>query len=265
MSRDHHLFGRLGEKAENLGELTHKEIGAIAGGTFALFGLAFVAFGGGTALAAEPGATADSNAASVAVVAPSETALVDGSERSALSSISGSLQTVTAGRSLASPSTTAAAVKATPKPKPKVKPKPKDPSHTYSGWYTPVRHYNFTAVFGQPGPWASGYHTGLDFATGEGSPIRAVTNGVVVSAGDGGAYGNLLQIKVGKHTEVWTAHMQSFAVSVGDHIKAGETVGYVGMTGHTTGPHCHMEVRVDGVVQNPTHWLWPDGGIRSSL
>ncbi len=150
-------------------------------------------------------------------------------------------------------------------PKPTAKPKPKDPSLTPSGLITPVRHYHFTAVFGQPGPWSSGYHTGLDFAAPEGTPIRAVADGVVKAAGPGGAYGNLLQIQIKKNVEAWTAHMESISVSVGDHVKRGQIVGYVGMTGHTTGPHCHFEIRIKGQYINPATYMWPNGGQRRSL
>jgi murein DD-endopeptidase MepM/ murein hydrolase activator NlpD len=138
-------------------------------------------------------------------------------------------------------------------------PKPAPVLTTPTGWYTPVARYHLTARFGIPGPWQSGYHTGLDFATKEGTPIRAVTDGVVIFAGDGLAYGNLSKIKIAPHVEIWMAHQDRFAVERGDHVKAGQIVGYVGMTGHTTGPHCHFEVRVKGEPQDPAPFFWGHG------
>lgn len=136
---------------------------------------------------------------------------------------------------------------------------PVDPTLTPSGWFTPVSRYYFTARFGVPGSWSSGYHTGLDFATKQGTPIRAVSDGVVVAADWAGAYGQLLQLKVGPKTQVWMAHLDRFAVRSGEKVKAGEVIGYVGMTGNTSGPHVHFEVRVKGKSVNPERYFWPDG------
>ncbi len=136
---------------------------------------------------------------------------------------------------------------------------PVDLSHTPSGWYTPVARYYFSARFGVSGPWSSGHHTGLDFVTKEGTPIRAATDGVVVAAASAGAYGQLLQIRIAPTTEIWMAHLDKFLVKKGDVVKAGQVVGKVGMTGNTTGPHCHFEVRVKDKPKNPEPYFWPDG------
>jgi len=84
---------------------------------------------------------------------------------------------------------------------------------------------------------------------------------VVVAAASAGAYGNLLQIKVAPKTQVWMAHLQRFNVRPGDVVKAGEVVGWVGMTGNTSGPHCHFEVRVKDKATNPERFFWPDGDV----
>ena len=141
------------------------------------------------------------------------------------------------------------------------KPPPVSVSPTPSGWYTPVAKYYFSARYGVAGDWSSGRHTGLDFVTRNGAPIRATTNGVVVAAASAGAYGNLLQIKVAPKTQVWMAHLQRFNVRPGDVVKAGEVVGWVGMTGNTSGPHCHFEVRVKDKATNPERFFWPDGNV----
>ena len=142
---------------------------------------------------------------------------------------------------------------------------PADLSHTPSGWYTPVAKYYFSARFGVAGSWASGHHTGLDFVTKEGTPIRAATDGVVVAAGWAGAYGQLLQIRIAPKTEIWMAHLDKFLVKKGDVVKAGQVVGKVGMTGNTTGPHCHFEVRVKDKPKNPELYFWPAGNSVTNI
>jgi murein DD-endopeptidase MepM/ murein hydrolase activator NlpD len=116
-------------------------------------------------------------------------------------------------------------------------------------WSLPVAAgvYHLTAGFGDGGGyWSSGYHTGLDFAAPSGTPIMAVANGVVTSAGYEGAYGNQTIVTLEDGTEIWYCHQTSYAVSVGDNVVAGEVIGYVGSTGNTTGPHLHLEVRPGG-------------------
>lgn len=112
-------------------------------------------------------------------------------------------------------------------------------------WVLPLANYRLTATFGEYGLWSS-YHTGLDFAAPSGTPIRAVSNGVVTSAGSDGAYGNKTVLTLDDGTELWFCHQTSFAVSTGDKVRAGEVIGYVGSTGHVTGPHLHLEVRPGG-------------------
>ncbi|WP_215816601.1 peptidoglycan DD-metalloendopeptidase family protein [Pimelobacter sp. 30-1] len=114
-------------------------------------------------------------------------------------------------------------------------------------WVLPVDPsvYRLTARYGEYGLWSS-YHTGLDFAAPTGTPIRAVTNGTVTSASFDGAYGNKTVITLDDGTELWFCHQSAFAVSAGDKVRAGELIGYVGGTGHVTGPHLHLEVRPGG-------------------
>lgn len=142
---------------------------------------------------------------------------------------------------------------------------PKDPTQLESGWYTPVTKYSMTARFGVPGSWASGHHTGLDLATNEGRTVRAATDGKVVSAKYEGAYGNLVKLKIGPKTEIWMAHLNSVEVKKGDVVKAGAAIGTVGMTGRTSGPHLHLEVRVNDKVKDPEDFLWPTGKVMKNL
>lgn len=110
-------------------------------------------------------------------------------------------------------------------------------------WVLPVHGYDLTATFGSGGGLWSSDHTGLDFAAGYGSPIMSVASGVVTEAGYAGAYGNRIIITHPDGTETWYCHMDDFAVSTGAQVSPGTTIGYIGMTGNTTGPHLHLEVR----------------------
>lgn len=149
---------------------------------------------------------------------------------------------------------------ATPSPVPAAV--PIDPEgRTPSGWLTPVNHYWLSARFGEPGPWSSGHHTGLDFVAPEGTALRAPVDGRVVAAGPGGAYGNLLQLRIGPGIEVWFAHLRRFDVAVGQRVHQGQLVGRLGVTGHTTGPHVHFEVRLRGSARDPERYFWPTGSI----
>jgi murein DD-endopeptidase MepM/ murein hydrolase activator NlpD len=66
---------------------------------------------------------------------------------------------------------------------------------------------------------------------------------VVTEVGYAGAYGNRVIITHADGTETWYCHMNDFAVSSGEEVEAGETIGHIGITGNTTGPHLHLEVR----------------------
>lgn len=106
----------------------------------------------------------------------------------------------------------------------------------------PAGSYRLTARFGQFGLWAT-THTGLDMAAPLGTPVRAVTSGVVTSVGYDGAYGNKTVITLADGTEIWYAHQNSYGVSVGQPVTPGQQIGEVGNTGNSTGAHLHIEVR----------------------
>jgi Peptidase family M23/Putative peptidoglycan binding domain len=103
-----------------------------------------------------------------------------------------------------------------------------------------------------PGRW----HTGLDFPVPKGTPIHAGGVGIVSFAGlNTGGYGNLVVIKHRLGFESWYAHMSQIAASAGRPVSGGMTIGYVGSTGHSTGPHLHFEVRHFGTPVDPTPYL----------
>jgi murein DD-endopeptidase MepM/ murein hydrolase activator NlpD len=98
-------------------------------------------------------------------------------------------------------------------------------------------------------------HEGIDIAAGSGTPIHAAASGTVITAGEVGGYGNLILIDHGGGLATAYAHQSSFAVGYGAHVSQGETIGYVGCTGHCFGPHLHFEVRVNGTPVDPLGYL----------
>ena len=96
-------------------------------------------------------------------------------------------------------------------------------------------------------------HRGTDYAAPPGTPIKAAGDGKIIERGRKGGYGNTVVLKHGTRYTTLYAHMRGFArgQSVGDRVKQGEIIGYVGSTGLSTGPHLHYEFRVDGVHRNP--------------
>ncbi len=103
------------------------------------------------------------------------------------------------------------------------------------------------------------FHAGLDFTAPQGTPIYATANGTVVVAGftDGG-YGNHVVINHGYGYETLYGHMFKVKVHVGQVVKRGEVIGYVGTTGKSTGPHCHYEVHKNGTAVDPIYFFYND-------
>jgi murein DD-endopeptidase MepM/ murein hydrolase activator NlpD len=113
--------------------------------------------------------------------------------------------------------------------------------------------------FGYPG---GRRHDGIDFPAPMGTPVGAAGVGTVISAGwNSGGYGNLVIVQHRLGFQTWYAHLSRFAVSAGSHVAGGVRIGYVGSTGHSTGPHLHFEVRHNGVPINPEPYFL----ARSSL
>ncbi|HZT45818.1 MAG TPA: peptidoglycan DD-metalloendopeptidase family protein [Gaiellaceae bacterium] len=98
-------------------------------------------------------------------------------------------------------------------------------------------------------------HEGVDLGAAYGSPIAAAAAGVVIYAGWEGGYGNLVVIDHGGGLATAYGHQSRIAVSVGESVAQGQIIGYVGSTGHSTGPHLHFEVRVDGQAVDPLGYL----------
>jgi murein DD-endopeptidase MepM/ murein hydrolase activator NlpD len=125
-----------------------------------------------------------------------------------------------------------------------------DTTPSASGLVWPVSG-SVTSGFG----WRWGrMHEGIDIAVGSGTPIVAAAAGVVIYAGWMGGYGNLIIIDHGGGLATAYAHQSSFAVG-GGPVGQGQTIGYVGCTGHCFGDHLHFEVRVNGGAVDPLGYL----------
>lgn len=101
----------------------------------------------------------------------------------------------------------------------------------------------------------SDFHPGIDIANSVGTPIVATADGEVVQSEWYGGYGNMVQISHGNGISTVYGHNSRLLVRVGQVVKKGEVIAYLGNTGASTGPHCHYEVRVNGTAVNPTTFL----------
>lgn len=95
-------------------------------------------------------------------------------------------------------------------------------------------------------------HSGLDFKAGHGTPIYAVTDGTVESAGRNGGHGNYVRLDHGGGLDTGYSHMSRIAVSRGQRVRRGQVIGYVGSTGLSTGPHLHYEMYRGGKTVDPS-------------
>lgn len=99
------------------------------------------------------------------------------------------------------------------------------------------------------------YHTGIDIANDVGTPIYATANGKVSQAGWLGGYGKAITIDHGNGYSSLYAHLSKIGVPVGQTIKKGQLIGYMGATGNASGSHLHYEVRINGKAVNPRKYL----------
>ena len=129
----------------------------------------------------------------------------------------------------------------------------------------PLEFRRISSVFGMRkhpilGIWRR--HAGTDYAASQGTPVRAVGDGVVIYAGRKGGYGNVLEVRHRNGFVTRYGHLRAFAKSArrGARVGIGQTIGFVGMTGLATAPHLHFEVLVGGVQRNPRVALAMKGG-----
>ncbi|HKG42729.1 MAG TPA: peptidoglycan DD-metalloendopeptidase family protein [Gaiellaceae bacterium] len=128
---------------------------------------------------------------------------------------------------------------------------PGDATPSASGFIWPVNG-PVTSSFG---PRWGRMHEGVDIGAGSGTPIRAAASGRVVYAGWMSGYGNLVAIDHGGGISTAYGHQSGIAVGNGEVVSQGQTIGYVGCTGHCFGPHLHFEVRVTGSPVDPLGYL----------
>ncbi|BCV23105.1 peptidoglycan DD-metalloendopeptidase family protein [Moorella sp. Hama-1] len=99
------------------------------------------------------------------------------------------------------------------------------------------------------------FHSGLDISGSVGEAVGAAEAGVVISTGYDGGYGKMVVIDHGGGLVTRYAHLSGYNVRPGQRVTRGQTIGFVGMTGRTTGPHLHFEVLTGGSFQNPYNYL----------
>lgn len=110
--------------------------------------------------------------------------------------------------------------------------------------------------FGSSSSIRSSSHTGLDIATSKGTGIRPIAAGKVVYSGWKGSYGKLVIVDHGNGIESYYAHCNDLYVSVGEQVDSSKTIAAVGSTGNSTGPHLHLEIRINGKPVNPQNYLY---------
>lgn len=99
-------------------------------------------------------------------------------------------------------------------------------------------------------------HTGLDIAASTGTPVVAAASGKVTFSGWKGSYGNMMVITHSNGVQTYYAHCSKLYFDAGASVSQGQVIGAVGSTGNSTGPHLHLEVRVNGVAYNPQNYLY---------
>lgn len=126
------------------------------------------------------------------------------------------------------------------------------------GWVRPCSYTSITSPFGNrvsPTTGASTYHQGVDLDTGTGWPVVAAKAGRVVVAGYGRAAGNYVKIDHGDGVSSIYMHLNSYCVSAGQMVSAGQNIGTTGATGVATGDHLHFGIAVNGVYVNPCNYV----------
>lgn len=101
-------------------------------------------------------------------------------------------------------------------------------------------------------------HTGIDISTSTGSSVISPSDGIIEFCDVYGGYGNLIVVNHGNNIKTWHGHLNNFRVKLNDKIRRGQIIGTVGMTGRTTGPHLHYEIRIYGIPVNPLKYILED-------
>ena len=99
------------------------------------------------------------------------------------------------------------------------------------------------------------FHSGVDIGSNYGHPVIAPANGVVTYADFQGGYGKMIMLDHGHGISTRYGHLSGYAVATGQHVNRGDVIGYVGLSGRSTGPHLHYEVRINDTPVNPYKYL----------
>lgn len=113
-----------------------------------------------------------------------------------------------------------------------------------------------TSRFGVSSRIRKSAHTGLDISASTGTPIKAAASGKVTFSGRKGSFGNMIVITHENRVQTYYAHCSKLYVSAGTYVSQGQKIAAVGSTGNSTGPHLHLEVRVNGVAYNPQNYVY---------
>ncbi len=115
-----------------------------------------------------------------------------------------------------------------------------------------------TARFGErldPFSGEGAFHTGVDISAPYGDAVHAAADGMVIDAAEHTGYGRVVIVDHGFGVTTWYGHLSTYSVPPGVHVKRGDTIGFIGVSGRTTGPHVHYEVRINNAPVNPMRYL----------
>ena len=117
---------------------------------------------------------------------------------------------------------------------------------------------HLTGTFGErmdPFSGEGAFHTGVDISSQYGDSVRVAADGMVIEADERAGYGRLVVVDHGFGLTTYYGHLSSFHVTVGQQVRRGDMIGNVGVSGRSTGPHVHYEVRINGAPVNPMRYL----------
>ena len=149
--------------------------------------------------------------------------------------------------------------KAEEKKEAEAKKKQERPAKNKSGWTWPVpssrnitSRYGYRTIFGK-----RSFHYGLDIAAPTGTKIVAIKGGVVLACSRNKISGKYVSVDHGDGYVSSYRHLSRYAVEPGQSVSAGQVVGYMGSTGRSTGPHLHLDIKVNGKFVNPLKYVSP--------
>lgn len=131
-----------------------------------------------------------------------------------------------------------------------------DTGNAQYGWPVPATQ-RITSSFGYRtiSGMGSDFHRGIDIGAATGTPVVASLSGTVIHASYQGSYGQLIKIRHENGTETRYAHLSGYNVTVGQTVSRGDTIGFIGSTGNSTGPHLHFEIVIGGSPVDPLYYV----------